>query len=310
MMNPRRYYRIMLGRSSKHAQECHQGNFIGVDFGIHTNLTDHLPENWQDFNKEFIPIYLKDRPEKTKIAAGLACGALWVVSKGIKIGDIILSPTGSGSYLVGEVTGAYEYHPDQILPHRRAVQWYPQTIARADMSAELQSSTGVPGTTSNIDRYAAEIEQLMAGNAPATLIATDNTIEDPVTFALEKHLEEFLVQNWKQTLLGQKYDIFEEDGELVGQQYPTDTGPIDILAISKDKQELLVVELKRGRASDRVVGQIQRYMGYVVEELAEAGQTVKGVIIALEDDLPIQRALKVAPNIEFYRYKVSFELYK
>lgn len=80
-------------------------------------------------------------------------------------------------------------------------------------------------------------------------------------FALEKHLEEFLVQNWHQTELGIKYNIYEEEGELVGQQYPTDTGPIDILAISKDKTELLVVELKKGRASDAVIGQIQRYMG-------------------------------------------------
>jgi len=97
---------------------------------------------------------------------------------------------------------------------------------------------------------------------------------------------------------------------LVGQQFPSDTGPLDILAISKDKKELLVVELKKGRVSDNVVGQIQRYMGYVKEELAEEGQTVKGVIIGLEDDLKIRRALSVAPNIQFYRYQVNFILYK
>ena len=127
---------------------------------------------------------------------------------------------------------------------------------------------------------------------------------------IEKHLEDFLVQNWRQTELGREYDIYEEEGELVGQQYPSDTGPIDILAISKDKKTLLVVELKRGRASDNVVGQIQRYMGYVLEELAEENQTVKGVIIALEDDLRIKRALAVTNNIEFYRYQVSFRLFR
>jgi restriction system protein len=82
------------------------------------------------------------------------------------------------------------------------------------------------------------------------------------------------------------------------------------LGLSKDKKELLVVELKKGRASDAVVGQIQRYMGYVQEELAEKNQKVRGVIIALEDDLRIQRALKVTQNIEFYRYEVSFRLFK
>jgi restriction system protein len=85
---------------------------------------------------------------------------------------------------------------------------------------------------------------------------------------------------------------------------------MDILAISKDKTKLLVVELKRGRASDSVVGQVQRYMGYVVEVLAEANQEVHGVIIALEDDLKIQRALKVTRNVEFYRYIINFKLEK
>jgi restriction system protein len=32
------------------------------------------------------------------------------------------------------------------------------------------------------------------------------------------------------------------------------------------------------------------------------------MIIALEDDLRIQRALSVTTNIDFYRYKVSFDL--
>ena len=57
---------------------------------------------------------------------------------------------------------------------------------------------------------------------------------------------------------------------------------MDILAISKAKSELLVVELKKGRDSDVVVGQIQQYMGFAQSELAEINQTVKGVIIGLE----------------------------
>jgi restriction system protein len=97
-------------------------------------------------------------------------------------------------------------------------------------------------------------------------------------------LEDFLIVNWSKTPLGADYEIFSEDGTLVGQQYSTDTGPIDILAISKDRKTLLVVELKKGRASDAVVGQILRYMGYVKDQVAEEGQLVEGVIIALEDD--------------------------
>ncbi len=51
-------------------------------------------------------------------------------------------------------------------------------------------------------------------------------------------------------------------------------------------------------------------MGYIVQELAAPEQTVKGIIIALEDDIRIRRALAVTNNIEFYRYQVSFKLMK
>jgi restriction system protein len=37
---------------------------------------------------------------------------------------------------------------------------------------------------------------------------------------------------------------------------------------------------------------------------------VKGVIVALEDDIRLRRALAASSNISFYRYKVSFKLVK
>jgi len=73
---------------------------------------------------------------------------------------------------------------------------------------------------------------------------------------------------------------------------------------------LLVVELKKGRVSDNVIGQIQRYMGYVKDELAESNQNVRGIVIALEDDNRLRRALSVTVNIDFYRYQVNFKLFK
>jgi restriction system protein len=305
------YYRVMLGKKSAHAPECFAGGFIGTDFGITEDLTGKLPESWREFNQRYIPIYLQTHPDKSKIAAGLACGFLWTVSKGIQIGDLVLSPDGSGRYRVGEVTGGYSYAPGQILFHRRAVRWTDAYVDRADMSEGLRNSVGSIGTVSNLSRagHHEELEKLIGQTAAPTIVSTDATVEDATVFALEKHLEDFLVQNWKHTELGKRYDLFEDENGT-SQQYPTDTGPIDILAISKDKKELLVVELKKGRASDSVVGQIQRYMGYVVEELAEDHQTVRGVIIALEDDQRIRRALRVAPSVEFYRYAVSFRLFK
>lgn len=306
----KKYYRIMLGQGSAHAPECFAGNFIGVDFGIDQDLSKQLPDEWRAFNDKFIPVYLAGHPDKSKVAAGLSCGFLWTVSKGINKSDLVLCPDGSGSYRVGEVSGDYFYKPGGILPHRRPVVWLPTAIARENMSDALRKSTGAIGTVSNVSVYGEEIEKLLGGVQAPKLFSTDETVENPSSFAIEQHLEDFLVENWPHTDLGREYDIYEESSEQIGQQYQTDTGRIDILAISKDKKRLLVVELKKGRASDAVVGQALRYMGYVQEELAEEGQKVLGVIIALDDDQRIRRALSQVPSIVFYRYQVSFKLVK
>jgi len=133
----KRFYRIMLGRGSAHAEACFAGNFIGADSGITQDLTGKLPEEWRTFNKVFVPVFLAAHPDKTKIGAGLACGALWTVSKGIKKGDVVLCPDGMGKYRAGEVSGDYYYEPATILPHRRQVVWLNVTIDRAAMSEAL-----------------------------------------------------------------------------------------------------------------------------------------------------------------------------
>jgi restriction system protein len=304
------YYRVMLGKQSAYAAECFAGNFIGVDFGIPQDLSGKLPDEWRAFNKVFIPEYLKSHPGKSKIAAGLGCGSLWMVAKGIRKGDIVLCPDGSGIYRVGEVTGDYYFVPGEGHPHRRPVHWLDVSIDRGALTDALKNSAGSWVTVIDLSGYRDEIEKLIGGVEAPKLISTDATVEDPVAFAMEKHLEDFLVQNWAQTELGKGYDVYQEDGERVGQQYPTDTGPIDILAVRKDKKELLVVELKKGRASDVVVGQILRYMGYAMQELAEKDQGVRGVIVALDDDPRLRRALAMTPTIDFYRYQVSFKLLK
>ena len=303
------YYRVMLGERSMYADECFAANCIAAGYIHDQDLKGRLPDQWRTFNRQFIPVYLAAHPEKSKISAGLACGALWTVCKGIQKGDIVLCPDGAGRYRVGEIRGDYSYELDRPLCHRRPVTWLDVVIDRATMSDALRNSTGSIGAVSNITHHREELDRLISGASAPKLISTDATVEDASSFALEEHLEDFLVKNWSHTELGRDYEIYEEEGEKA-QQYQTDTGPLDILAISKDKKHLLVVELKKGRASDVVVGQTLRYMSFVQEELAEEGQTVRGLIIAHEDDQRIRRALTMTPNIIFYRYQVSFKLVK
>ena len=305
------YYRLMLGKASVHAEDCFSGGFVGTDFDLGVDLQGKLPDEWREFNKEYIPVLLEREPGKSRVSAGLACGAIWTVSKGMVVGDVILCPDGEGRYRVGEISGDYYFAPGEILHHRRSVNWSDKFILRSDMSEQLRNSAGSIGTVSNITKYHEEISSFIEGDTGAQLSTSDPTIEDASEFAMESHLEDFLIANWSQTELGQEFNIFEDEDGLVGKQYQTDTGPMDILCISKDEKTLLVVELKKGRASDMVVGQTLRYMGYVSDELAEPNQQVKGLIIALSDDKRLRRALgPLNGSIEFYRYEIDFKLKK
>ena len=302
-------YFVRLGKQGAYVQDAVDRGYVGVDYDMVDDLTGRFPDAWAAFNKQYIPRFLEVNPGKTRVAAGLACGTLWTLGQGIQEGDYVASPDSAGTLHVGQVTGPYEFAGDHVLRHRRPVSWQLGTVRRDQMSPELRASTAYPATLANISTHLPEILRLL--QAPPGVVVADPAVEDPTGFVLEKYLEEFLVDNWAKTDLGLTYDIYtDNEGTKIGRQYLCDIGPLDILAISKDGSHLLVVELKRGKASDAVVGQIQRYMGYIKEQVAEPSQTVRGVIIALDDDLRVRRALSVAQNIDFYRYKIDFTLSK
>jgi restriction system protein len=83
------YYRVILGAQNKFANTAFQEGFIGVGFLPNLDLTNQFPENWREFNKKFVPIFLKEYIGKSKVAAGLSCATIWTIGRGVKIGDIV-----------------------------------------------------------------------------------------------------------------------------------------------------------------------------------------------------------------------------
>lgn len=128
-------------------------------------------------------------------------------------------------------------------------------------------------------------------------------------FGLERQLEEFLIDNWSSTPLGQDWEIYStpEDPEA-GNQFPTEVGPIDILAVHKTEDRFLVIELKRDQSTDQTVGQALRYLGWVQQELAEPGQQVDALIIAHRLDTRAQYALSALRNVSMMTYEIEFRL--
>jgi restriction system protein len=133
-------------------------------------------------------------------------------------------------------------------------------------------------------------------------------VQNQTEFLLEKYLEDFIVSNFD-VIFKKRLVLYSDPVEgIVGQQYQTDVGPIDILAQDPRTNSFAVIELKKGRESDRVVGQVLRYMGWVAEHLCKQGQEVQGVIICKEPDEKLKYALKMAKNVSVKYYKIDFRL--
>ena len=108
MIDPHKsYFRIMLGQKSVYADICREEGFIGGDWQIEGDLSTGLVEDWREFNAWCIPKFLAVHPEKSKVAAGLACGALHTICRGAREDDVVLCPDGTGEYLVGVILGGY-----------------------------------------------------------------------------------------------------------------------------------------------------------------------------------------------------------
>jgi len=173
------------------------------------------------------------------------------------------------------------------------------------------------------EKYAISLWQLdgvlevIAGSSPFPTMSDEDEmlmkdvkeygVEDVYNFGMEKHLEDFLIANWDKTEIGKSYDLIYEEGDLVSQQFPTDIGPIDILARHKTDGTYLVIELKKGRSSDSVVGQILRYIAWVRKELA-SGKELKGLVIVPEVDKKLELSLSDQKNIGLKIYKIDFKL--
>ncbi len=136
----------------------------------------------------------------------------------------------------------------------------------------------------------------------------EGTLEQSAEFVLEAHLEEFLVGNWRSIRWGRPLEIWVGPEGQRGHQLATPIGRLDFLCIDPLTDALVIVELKRGRPSDRVVGQAARYMGYVRTHLARPGQPVEGLIVAHDVEDALRYAVAAIPSLQLMTYEVTFQL--
>ena len=113
--------------------------------------------------------------------------------------------------------------------------------------------------------------------------------------SLEDALMEFLANDPQ---------VIEPELKLFSRGYETDVGVIDALYEAQDGT-LVVVETRKGRRQDELIGQLLRYIGWLQMELEKPA---RGIIVLSDSDEPPEYAVAAADNIKVLHYRLSFEL--
>jgi hypothetical protein len=132
--------------------------------------------------------------------------------------------------------------------------------------------------------------------------------EDNSQFAYESHLRDYLANNLHQIEPGLQLFRDEEDNTITGVEFDAGGRRIDILAVDKDGNHV-VVELKVSRGYERTVGQLLRYKAWVRENLAD-GRKVRGVIIAKSISPDLKLAASEIQDIDVFEYDLKLDLKK
>jgi len=220
------------------------------------------------------------------------------------------------------------------MPTTRAaiIDWFGQRYPLVKKSTVTAHITGLTANDRNrhhipVSRYPAIFTRMADGRLavydPDTDLEDELVPEDDVAadeedvaeissatmeFALEAHLEEFLVGNWSAVNWGRPLRLWQGNDGANGQQLSTPIGRLDLLCVDTATDTLVVVELKRGRSPDSVVGQAARYMGWVRAHLAAPGQKVQGIVVAHECDDRLRYAAAAVPGLTIMTYRVTFDL--
>jgi restriction system protein len=223
----------------------------------------------------------------------------------MKKGDKVLIYGNKNVYALGEILSDY-YHKEEesdvyyLYNHRRDMKWLKipdPSLSIEFLPEELQRKLMRPQTIIELTEGEwKSIDEAIKEQPPPEEREQPSLTEPSFSISLERTLRDYLAEN---------PNLLQYGLQLIGKEYPTDAGNIDILLKDKDGS-YVIVETKKGRESNKVVGQILRYIGWVKKNLSP---NVRGIIVTHSSDSNLEWAVEAVKDlVKLKFYKVKFEL--
>lgn len=135
-----------------------------------------------------------------------------------------------------------------------------------------------------------------AGNVLTSDVEDQTGPQDREDRLRESAIEDYIVEHWGET-------PFAAAGvDLHDRQYAIPTGVVDLVGWQRKRKAWWIIELKRGKAEDRVVGQLLRYSGWFRKEALRPKESLRGVILAREASNKLRYAVGEIPHAEVWTF--------
>ena len=272
---------VRAGRRGEDAQSVIDDGISAVDF--------NLPQSALEFaTREALQEHLSNNTyaDESSQSAASAARQLWTFANEIRVGDFVVQPQRRPKVIsIGEVSGPYQFRPEQKRPHTRPVEWKATAIPRHAFDADLLEATGRRPTVFpvNVADAEARINLVVERRANSSAspeaepaVASFGTLP-PADFedqsVLEEQIEDRILEHIRQKFPGVRLEylvasILRASGYNALETRRGPDGGVDVVAGRGEMgfdQPRLCVQVKSGgepvglHEYDRLRGNIESY---------------------------------------------------
>ncbi len=231
--------------------------------------------------------------------------------------------------LIRDMAAAFDLKPGEAFTRERAVRWFQEHfpnvkqstvtahLIRLSTNAATRLHYGVREDGSDDFLYKVDSSRFRLYDKqtdptpilPGDAVVGDEPLDERANegsseFAYEHDLRDYLARNLH--LLEPGLTLYADEA-VKGIEFPVGGRFVDILALDAHKN-YVVIELKVSRGYDRTVGQLLRYVGWIRRYQADAGQSVRGIIVAKDISEDLRLACADLENVTLYEYSLAITL--